>query len=231
MSKMGHSLGRVQIALLLVLLLAVVLVGQSVADASMPVSQVSGTGVVLGRASFAYLTGVRVFIAQVLWNRIDPILHEYYSGVPLHKQTYMLTTFNVITLLDPQFEQPYYIGPWILAREGHVDAALELSAKGAANVPDSGLLRTSYAQMLFLYGSDLDEAVKQANVATSGSIRWLDAIEQHDSYGILRAVYMKAGMTDQAAEVLRVIERLDAEIGDQLPAEGHDHNGDGKPDH
>lgn len=228
---MGHSLGRIQLALLLVLLLAVVLVGQSVADASMPVSQVSGTEVVLGRASFAYLTGVRVFVAQVLWNRIDPILHEYYSGVPLHKQTYMLTTFNAITLLDPQFEQPYYIGPWILAREERVDAALELSAKGVTSVPESGLLRTSYAQMLYLYGGELDEAVKQADIATSTSTRWLDAIEQHDAYGILRAVYMKAGMTDKATEVLRVIERLDAEIGDQLPAEGHDHDGDGKPDH
>lgn len=228
---MGGRTSLVWVSLALVVLLCVVIVGQAVADSMVPASGGSATNEVIGRASFAYLTGIRVFVAQVLWNRLDPIMHEYYSNVPLRKQRYMLTTFNLITLLDPDFVPPYYIGPWILAREDHVPEALALAAQGVKNVPHSGLLRTSYAQVLMLYGDDLDAAVKQADIAISGAVTWDDAIEQHDAYEILRAVYTKAGLTDKADEVLVAIEKLDAAIGDQLPADAHDHNGDGKPDH
>jgi len=228
---MGHASHKVWMVLAIVLLFSVVLVGQSLADSAVPAATSTGTQEAVGRASFAYLTGIRVFIAEVLWNRIDPILHEYYSDVPLRKQTYMLTTFNAITLLDPKFAPPYYIGPWILAREDEPRAALDLAAQGVENIPDSGLLRSSYAQMLLLYGDDLDLAVKQADIAAGDSVSWADAIEQHDAYGILRFVYLRAGMQAKADALLVTIEELDAQIGDQLPEEGHDHDGDGKPDH
>lgn len=231
MSSTDRNGSVLWLAIAVVALLCVVVAGQALADAMVPSAGSSATSEVVGRASFAYLTGIRVFAAQVLWNRIDPIMHEYYADVPLRKQRYMLTTFNLITLLDPDFVPPYYIGPWILAREKHVPAALDLAAEGVRNVPDSGLLRTSYAQILMLYGNDLDAAVKQADIATSSSVTWADAIEQHDSYEVLRAVYTKAGDTQKANALLAVIEKLDAVIGDQIPADGHDHNGDGKPDH
>jgi len=228
---MGRVTHSSWLAVAIVLLLVTVLVGQSFADTSVAAGGVSGTGEVLGRAGFAYLTGLRVFVAQVLWNRIDPLLHEYYSNVPLRKQIYMLTTFNAITMLDPQFEQPYYIGPWILAQEGEVEEALDLAAAGVHNNPESGLLRASYAQMILLFGDDLSMAVEQADIAAGDSVVWTDKIEQHDSYGVLRFVYSKAGMDAQAEELLRKIDVLDAQIGDDLPEEGHDHDGDGKPDH
>jgi len=226
--RASHSLW---VAVAIVLLVVTVLIGQSLTDMSAATIGESGTGEVLGRASFAYLSGLRVFVAQVLWNRIDPLLHEYYSDVPLRKQIYMLTTFNAITMLDPQFEQPYYVGPWILAQEGEVDEALDLAAQGVENNPDSGLLRASYAQMILLFGDDLELAVEQADIAAGDSVAWADKIEQHDAYGVLRFVYSKAGLETKADGLLHEIEVLDAQIGDQLPEEAHDHDGDGKSDH
>lgn len=232
---MDRPLHTMQTVAVVVVLLLAVLFGQALADASVSASTIAAssanTGEVLGRASFAYLTGIRVFAAQVLWNRLEPVLHEYYGGVALRDQTYVLTTFNMITLLDPQFEQTYYIGPWILAQRGSIDQAISLAKQGVENVPNSGLLRASYAQILLLHGDDLEAAVEQTDIAVSDSVVWVDAIEQHDAYGVLRSVYMRAGMQKEADEVLRVIEQLDAQIGDQLPAQAHDHDGDGEPDH
>jgi len=229
---MSRALSTPIVAMLVVALVCVALVGAALADSALPAG--SGgltTGESVGRAGFAYLTGLRVFVAQVLWNRIEPIFHEYYNGVPLREQAYMLTTFNLVTLLDPQFSQPYYVGPWILARAGHEAAAIDLAAQGVANIPDSGLLRASDAQMLMLVSEDLDAAVKQADVAMSDAVVWSDAVEQHDSYASVRVVYIKAGLDAKAAEVLERIEALDSQLGDQLGDESHDHDGDGVPDH
>ncbi len=227
----GRMSQPVMLVMLVIVLLAVALAAQGLADRMVAPAPTGGTTQIVGRAGFAYLTGLRVFVAQVLWNRIEPIFHEYYSGVPLDEQQYMLTTFDLVTRLDPQFEQPYYVGPWILARSGHVEAAVELARKGVENAPRSGLLRSSYAQILMLFSNDLAEAVAQADVAFGPDVTWTDPVEQHDAYGAVRAVYIKAGLTERADAVLSRIEELDASIGDAIPSSGHDHNGDGVPDH
>lgn len=229
---MPRALSIPVLAVLILALVCMVLVGQALADSALPSGpQGFSPGQSVGRAGFAYLTGLRVFGAQVLWNRIEPIFHEYYGDVPLEEQTYMLTTFNLVTLLDPQFDQPYYVGPWILARAGHEQAAIELASKGVKNLPDSGLLRAAYAQILLLFSKDLDSAVEQADIVMSDTVVWSDAVEQHDAYGSVRAVYIKAGLEAKASEVLRRIELLDSQLGDQLGDESHDHDGDGEPDH
>lgn len=229
---MPRALSTPVVVMLVIALLCAALAGQALADSALPAGQGGlTTGQSVGRAGFAYLTGLRVFVAQVLWNRIEPVFHEYYAGVPLEDQTYMLTTFNLVTLLDPQFAQPYYVGPWILARSGHEAEAIDLAAKGVANIPKSGQLRASDAQILMLFSEDLDAAVEQADAAMSDTVVWNDGVEQHDSYGSVRAVYIEAGLEDKAAETLRRIELLDSQLGDQLGDESHDHDGDGTPDH
>jgi len=229
---MPRALSTPVVVVLILVLICAALVGQALADSALPAGAPGlSTGQTVGRAGFAYLTGLRVFAAQVLWNRIEPIFHEYYGGIPLEDQTYMLTTFNLVTLLDPQFDQPYYVGPWILARAGHEQAAIELASKGVKNLPESGLLHAAYAQILLLFSKDLDLAVEQADIAMSDTVVWSGAIEQHDAYGTVRAVYIKAGLDEKASEVLRRIELLDSQLGDQLGDESHDHDGDGEPDH
>lgn len=225
------TLTPLRLALVVALLMAAVLAGTMVTDRIVAGTDALQTGSAIGRASFAYLSGLRIFGAQVLWNRIEPIFHEFYGGVELSEQVYMLPTMNVVIALDPQFDQPYYVAPWIIARRGDTERALALSLLGVENNPRSGLLRSSYAQMLSIYGDDQALAVEQADIAAGPDMQWRDELEQHDSYGVLRFVYTAADETAKEQAVLAEIERLDALLGDALPAGSHDHDGNGVPDH
>lgn len=207
---------------------AAILVGQAATDGLTPTHTPAGQE--LGRAGAAYLSGLRIFVANVLWNRIEPIYHGYYEDVPLAEQTYTLPTVSLVLALDPQFEDGYYTVSWVLARRGDVAGGLDLAKKGVENNPGSGFLRGNYAQILWLYGKDLPEAVRQADEAVRNG-KWRDAIDQHDSYALFGAIYRAAGLRDKDALVKSEIERLDAEIGPALDGVGHDHDGDGQPDH
>lgn len=223
------SLGRTLLVALL--LVAVLIAGQLGADRMAVSTSPVETGLTMGRATFAYLSGLRVFAAQVLWNRIEPLFHEYYEGIPLREQSYMLPTLNAVNMLDPQFQQPYYIAPWILARQDMVSSALDVARRGVDNNPNSGLLRASYAQVSAIYGEDMDLAYEQARLAATDRMQWSDEIEKHDSYQIIRSIFRQAGDEQGAEEILVEIERLDALIGDDIQAGGHDHDGDGTPEH
>lgn len=225
-SRLQGMLGTVIAITLAVTLL---LGGQALADASASGSR-SNAGDSLGRAGFAYLTGFRVFAAAVLWNRLEPIFHEYYGSTPISEQLHMMPIIDLVVRLDPQFIDSYYVGAWVLAQRGDTSDAFDLAAAGTINNPDSGTLRTSYAQILFLFDGSMDEAVRQADLALQSG-RWADEIEQHDAYAILGAVYRGAGETEKAAAVELEIERLDGIIGEALPEGSHDHDGDGVPDH
>ena len=210
------------------LMLVVVLIGQSMTDAWAPTE--TDTGRSIGRAGFAYLTGVRTFIAAVLWNRLDPQYHEYYGDRGLADQTQMMPTIRMVTLLDPQFFDAYYVAAWILVQRGELENGLALAKLGVANNPRSGLLRTSYAQILRFHGEDLPAAVEQADIALTDA-DWQDLFEKHDSYAVLKEIYNAAGQTAKAQYVDAEIARIDEQLGDALPPGAHDHDGDGKPDH
>lgn len=215
----------------IVLCLALALAGQAAADALVPEADGVTTGRIVGQAAFSYITGLRTFAAAVLWNRLEPILHGYYEGVPLEQQRYILSTIAVVEELDPHLQQPFYIGSWVLARNGRVDAALEMAERGVAENPRSGLLLTNLAQIQNLYGKDLEAAAKTAERALAPDIVWADVFEKHNSYPILGAVLRAGGRDDLDRIVQAELERLDAEYGSQLPSESHDHDGDGHPDH
>ncbi len=213
------------------LMLVVVLGGQALADTLAAETSFTATGDAMGRAGFAYLTGVRIFASAILWNRIDPIYHEYYGDLPLAEHTYMLPTIKIITVLTPDFEEAYNVGAWVVARRGLVDEALELARQGVENNPKSGLLATNYAQILFLFADDPEAALAQAEIAFSDDMEWRDLFEQHDSYAVLRTLFKTCGEPERSEAVMVEIERLDAELGDRLPPGSHDHDGDGVPDH
>ncbi|PKQ29059.1 MAG: hypothetical protein CVT60_07285, partial [Actinobacteria bacterium HGW-Actinobacteria-10] len=103
--------------------------------------------------------------------------------------------------------------------------------RGVDNNPTSGLLRASYAQVIAIYGEDIDLAHEQAKLAATDRMQWSDDIEKHDSFQVIRAIYRQAGDEHGAEEILAEIEHLDELIGDDIPAGGHDHDGDGTPDH
>ncbi len=227
----GRSVRAWMVSALVVVLLALSLGGQAIADQVEPTSGGASTAEVVSQAGFSYLTGLRTYAAAVLWNRIEPILHGYYQGEGLKGQRYMLPTLSAVVMLDPQFEDAYYVGAWIVASNDEVESGIELARQGVEANPNSGRLRVGYAQMLETWGEDLEAAHEQAALAMSPDMEWRDGFEKHDSYAIIGAIMKLSEDAERAALVHAEIERLDLELGDSLPAGSHDHDGDGVPDH
>jgi len=210
--------------------LVLALMGQAAGDRIIAVPS-NATTEAVGRASLSYLTGIRRYAGAILWNRIDPLLHGYYENVPLDEQRYMLSTIAAVEWLDPSFDQPYYVGSWILSRNGKVSAGLDMARRGTEQIPQSGTLHMSYAQMLFVLNHDLAGAVEQSKLALEPSMMWTDDVEKINGYAVIEQMLRQAGETVLADTVAAEIDRLDASIGNTAPTDVHDHNGDGTPDH
>ncbi len=204
--------------------------GQAVGDRFVSAPADSPTAAV-GRASASYLTGIRRYVGAVLWVRIDPVLHGYYRDVPLENQTYMLSTIAAVEWLDPTFDQPYFVGSWILTRNDKVTEGLDMARRGTERVPDSGTLHMSYAQMLLVLNNDVPGAIAEAKLAIEPGMRWTDDIEKINGYAAIEQMFRQAGETALAAQVALEIDRLDAAMGNAAPTDVHDHDGDGTPDH
>jgi len=223
----------VRVGIIVALLLAVVF-AQNAAASLAPTGASAQTGRTIGRAGFAYLSGIRTFAAAVLWNRLDPQYDEYYSGKTLSEQTQMLPTIRIIQALDPQFVQSYYDAAWIVARHGDHARAFDLAREGIKANPRSGLLRSSYIQLLFLDGKErhLAEAVAQADAGTHESMIWTDDAEKLEGYAVFAAAYRIAGLKDKADAARAVVTSLaGAATEESIGGAGHDHDGDGTPDH
>jgi hypothetical protein len=197
----------VAIAIGLVLLLGAGLVAPTVTPTD---ANGRATGAALGSTGFAYLTGLRTFVAAVLWNQTEPEFHQFYNGVVIDKQLFLLPTLRVVTWLDPQFVQAYYVAQWIVARNGKHKEAFALTQEGIRANPHSGILLASYAQMLFLY-SDIASAHKAALRALEPDVKWADALEQWQNYEVLSAVFKKAGDTANMKLVEAKRKELNAE--------------------
>ena len=227
---------------IVVVLVVVLLLAQAAATALAPTGESTKTGRLLGRAGFAYLSGIRTFVAAVLWNRLEPQFHMYYQQMGLAQQTQMMPVIRLVQTLDPQFVQAYYIASWVVSRHGDPAEGLRISREGIRNNPRSGLLRTSYIENMLLrdnerkaQGKDrmyIEEAVKQADAAMRSDTIWNDDAEKFEGFAVIAAVYKLAGLTEkeQAARAIQDSLRSSASA-DSLGGAGHDHDGDGKPDH
>lgn len=209
----------------------VALSGQYASDRVLHSGSSTATAEAIGRASNSYLTGIQTYAAAVLWNRIDPLLHSYYEEVPIKDQRYMLSTIALVEWLDPNFAPAYYVGPWILIRNGKTDAGIAMAREGVESLPDSGICRASYAQILIVVADDVAGAVVQAKAALGENIQWADATEQMNSYASIEQIFRQAGETTLADNLAAKIDVLDATVENNASEDIHDHDGDGKPDH
>jgi hypothetical protein len=204
---------RALLAVALLTALAVALVGQAGADRAAPRGVTTDTGQTLGRAGDAYLSGLRVFAAALLWNRLEPQFHGYYSGVALKDQRFLMPNLRLVLLLDPHFVQAYYDVPWILADNKRVADALSIAREGVANNPRSGLLRMAYAQILFLKTKDIGDAVLQADIALKSDMQWRDPLEYWENVTIAEDIYRHAGLTAKADALLAILRGLEQKYG------------------
>jgi len=192
------------------LLLGVLLGAQAVGAASVPPGGVASTGRLLGQTSFAYLGGLRTFAAAVLWSRIDPQFHQYYQEKMDKSFAVFMPTMRLVLALDPQFEQAYYTAAFYLAQNGHLDTGLALAQDGVRNMPNSGLLRANYIQLLRMQDKVGNRAkmLEQAKLGLAPDTRFANADDEFEALGVFRSVFQQAGDTATASAIARVQDQL-----------------------
>ncbi|MBE0475786.1 MAG: hypothetical protein IBX62_01630 [Coriobacteriia bacterium] len=208
-------------------LLAVALLMQT--PAAVLSASASAGGDAVGRAGWAYMTGLRRFAAAVLWNRMEPLFHEYYEYRPLAEQTHLLPTTWMVVTLDPQFEEAYYVTGYLLSKRGRAQEGLELAEAGVRENPRSGTMRANYAQLL-LFAGRRDRAVEQADEALAIGT-WRDEEWRYEGYAVMRDIYRHAGLEERAERLQAELDRIAEEHPEAAAPEAHDHDGDGVPDH
>ena len=180
--------------LVAVLALCVLTGAQALATASVPpVAQLSQSKVV-GQAGFAYLGGIRLFLAGVLYSRLDPQWHQY-GAQDIKNRLDLLPTIRLIQALNPQMEQSYYYVSYVLMVRGRTADALALAKQGIANNPQSGLLRANYVQLLLEQDKkkNLPLMLAQTKLGLGPDIRYSSSDDEFEAYGIFRTVYLLEG--------------------------------------
>jgi tetratricopeptide (TPR) repeat protein len=210
------------------LLLVCLLVGaQALAASSAPAGGVASTGRLMGQTSFAYLGGIRTFAAAVLWNRLDPLFHDYYSANFDKDFVVFLPTIRMVLALDPQFEQGYYSASYYLAKSGlanhnkaRFDQGLELAREGIFNNPNSGILRSNYIQVLQMQDPVANQAemLKQAKIGLGPNITFANIDDEFEALGVYRIIFEKAGDLQTATILKRIQNQLETQ-GAQVGAE------------
>jgi hypothetical protein len=220
--------GRLALVLA-VALIVVLLAAQGLAAVTAPAGGTTSTGEVLGQTGFAYLGGLRTFAAAVMWNRIEPVFHEYYAGVPLLKQTYMIPTLRVVVALDPQFAQAYYISSYMVF-ESSPTQGIALAREGVAKNPKSGLLHANLAQLLFIRDKQANRAeiLEQIRAGSAPDAAWLDEGQKYEGFAMMSQAAAGLGQKAEAARLQLTLEEIRKHGGD---VGDHDHDGDGKQDH
>jgi hypothetical protein len=227
MSGMSIRDTRLLLAAAMVVLL---FCAQALAVMTAPATGVSSTGRVIGQAGFQYLGGLRTFAAAVLWNRIEPQFHEYYGGVSVSRQTYLVPSLKIITLLDPQFAQSYYISSYVVTKNVGPNEGIAIAREGLANNPRSGLLRANLVQLLFVQDKVKNSAaiVAGARLVMQDDSIWTDEEDMYEGYAIAAHVLEDRGDQAGAKAAYAVLDKLRAAGAGQG---SHDHDGDGHQDH
>ena len=109
-----------------------------------------------------------------------------------------------------------------------MDDALDIARLGMKNNPGSGLMLANYAQLLLIQDkkANMPELLKLAEQAIQPEVRWANADDRFEGYGIFRTVFDLAGnqpMVDalqKAQDALKQQGAGSAEDAEGLPAGG-----------
>jgi hypothetical protein len=213
---------RIGVTIAIAVLLATILAGQASSDALAPVGR-APSGRSIGRASFAFLGGLRTFAAAVMWNRLEPQYHEYFSNLPFDQQLFVLPTVKIVTMLDPQSEQPYFVASLLLARSGHEAEGMQLAQDGVTANPQSGLLLSSLTQMIVIYGKDYRAAATEADHLFAPGVRWATLNDEYEGLAIARDAYKLAGETTKYDGVIALMKQVGAKIDMSKPVTPTEH--------
>lgn len=149
-------------------ILAALLLAGSLAQVSL---QRSGPGEAGDRAAgegssgvnyLDFLGGIRQFLGYVLWIRTDSMHHSYYPSLDLESE--LIPYFLLISYLNPQYVDAYYVGSSVIFYAGNEQEAIDFILEGIANNPGSGDLYAGLADFYMRQGRYLEarEAYQQA---------------------------------------------------------------------
>jgi hypothetical protein len=176
------------------------------------------TGRTLGQAGFVYLTGFRSTLAYLLWSRVDAVGDKYYANIDVSTMKYLLPTARIVTWLDPHYVDPYYVAQWVVARQGNPKLSLQMTKEALDSNPDSGLMRSSYAQLLVLYFGGKG-AYDWALKTVAPDAKWLDVTEKFGGWAIARDVFKSVGDTARYEEAVKVMAGLQKKDATLAPGE------------
>lgn len=196
----------VGLIVVILLCLGMIVGAQGLAAATAPTAVQLSQSRVIGQAGFAYLGGLRMAAAGLLYQRLDPQFHQYLTDKKIQDRVDLLPSIRIIQMLNPQLEQPYYYVSFILALKGRMADAIVLAKQGVDNNPTSGLLRANYVQLLMMQDrkKNLPEMLAQSKIGLGSTVTYSSLDDQFESYGIFRTTYFLAGDT-------QMVQTLDAE--------------------
>jgi tetratricopeptide (TPR) repeat protein len=192
-----------------VIVLGVVIGAQTLAEASAPPVAQASQSKIVGQAGFAYLGGIRLFLAGTLYSRLDPQWHQY-GQQSIKDRLDLLPSIRLIQMLNPQMEMPYYYASYVLYLRGRTPDALALAREGIANNPQSGLLRANYVQLLTAQDKkkNLPLMLEQTKMGLDQSAQYSSLDDEFEAYGIFRSVYQIAGDEAMAKSLADAQQRL-----------------------
>jgi hypothetical protein len=103
------------------------------------------------------LLGFDLFAADMYWLKAV----QYIGGNAREEKTALYDFLNLITDLDPRFEEAYHRGMLILPSDGKIDQAEELLQKGQKNIPNAKLLPYDGGFFYFFYEEDYEKSAEQ----------------------------------------------------------------------
>lgn len=122
------------------------------------------------------LLGFDLFAADMYWLKVV----QYIGGNAREEKVALYDFLNLITDLDPRFEEAYHRGMLILPSDGKIEQAEALLKKGQKNIPNAKLLPYDGGFFYFFYREDYEKSAEQyqkcvetAECNAAGSMRML----------------------------------------------------------
>jgi tetratricopeptide (TPR) repeat protein len=103
-----------------------------------------------------FMGGIRQYLAYTLFIKADKLYHTYSASGDLNKAN-LVPYFILITMLDPNYVDAYYIGSGLMTDLGREDAAIDFTLRGIQANPGSADLYYSLAD-LYLVAKRFEDA-------------------------------------------------------------------------
>lgn len=161
----------------------------------------SSNGIKSNASTFLELLGgLRTAAAAFLWIKIDRIHDGYYGE--LTKEDELIPLYRIVTWLNPNIEDAYYVGSYMLCQAKRPDEGWNFALEGLKLNPESSKMELNVGQLALFYQNDYKTAIyhlKRASALAKDDEEKVQALQN------LKAAYLKDNMKDKAEAVRKVV--------------------------